>query len=364
MKTNKLFLSLLLTATTVGLFTSCNSADEKQADVEISTGLFVLNSGGYQKNNASLTYYNFADSTTTVDAFTAKNNRGLGDTGQDILIYGSKIYISVYDSKLIEVLDAATGISLKSIILLNESGTARSPRSLASYNGKIYVSLYDGHVSQIDTATLSVEKTITVGANPDGMAIAGNKLYVANSGVMATVNDSTVSVINLTSFSEEKKIKVIIDPTIVKTDSYGDVYVISNGNYGDIPYTLQRIEAGTGKVTPISVDSNFIPVNFTIVGDYAYIYSIVYKNGVFDNKSYSIYDVKNETMYKRNFISSDPITLTPYCIDVDPATNYVYIGETDYVNTGKMYCFDQNGILKYTFPTGVNPIKTVFVTKK
>ncbi len=362
MKTNKFFLAFLLATSTAGLFTSCDPADEQQTNPEISTGLFILNQGQYGYNNASLTYYGFSDSTATADAFTAKNNRGLGDSGQDIIKYGSRIYICVYKSSLIEVIDAQTGISQKSIVMLNESGNPSLPRSLASYNGKVYVSLYDGHVAQIDTITLSVEKTIAVGSNPEGMAIANNKLYVANSGGMASVKDSTVSVINLSTFTEEKKIKVVINPTVVHADSEGDVYVLSMGNYYDIPYTLQRIEAGTGKVTAINDVKAY---NFTIAGDYAYIYYFGYDDSwAIVDKTYTVYDVKNEKISKSGFIASDAVERIPFSIDVDPISKDIYIGETDYVNAGKMYCFDQDGKLKYTFPTGVNPLKTIFITNK
>ena len=78
-------------------------------------GLYVLNQGKYQSNNASLNYYNLITSTNYSDYFAIKNNRGLGDTGQDAIRYGSKIYIAVYNSSLIEVINASTGVSIKTI---------------------------------------------------------------------------------------------------------------------------------------------------------------------------------------------------------------------------------------------------------
>lgn len=362
MKTSKIFLYLSLTASGAGLFTSCDSASEQQQNPEISTGLYVLNSGKMGSNNASLTYYDLTDSTITADVFTTKNNRGLGDTGKDIVKYGSKIYIAVYKSSLIEVIDAKTGVSQKSISMVNTSNQPSLPRSLAVCNGKLYVSLYDGHVAQIDTATLTVEKTIAVGSNPEGIAVANNKLYVANSGGKQTPKDSTVSVINLSDFTLVNTIKVGLNPSIVKADSYGDVYVLSLGNYSTITPMFQRIDASIQKSTVISGVKAW---NFTITGDYAYLCNFDYdSSNAAVNKSYIIYDIKNEKISNASFIVSDAIAKTPYSIDVDPVTKYIYIGETDYKNTGKMYCFDQNGRLKYSFATGVNPQKTLFITNK
>ena len=116
MKTKNFLVTFLLTAAFTALFSSCDSnSDSPQVNPAISTGVYVLNEGQYQSNNASLTYYDLTTSTVTGDVFTVKNNRGLGDTGQDVLKYGSKVYIAIFKSSLIEVLDANTGVSKKTI---------------------------------------------------------------------------------------------------------------------------------------------------------------------------------------------------------------------------------------------------------
>ncbi len=360
MKTTKIITSLLLTAICGLLFTSCNSKDETSSTTEVSTGVFVLNQGKYSSNNASLTYYDFATSFASADLFLDKNNRGLGDTGQDMIKYGSKIYIAIYKSSLIEIINAKTGISIKSLPMKNDAGTSSSPRSLTSANGKVYIVLYDGHVAQLDTVSLAVEKTIAVGTNPDASVITNNKLYVANTGGMAAVMDSTVSVINLSTFTETKKIKINLNPGTIKADNYGDVYVVSKGNYGSIPGKFQRIDAGTDKVTDIAVAVK----NFDIVGDNAYISNFEYDaNWQAANKTIAIYDVKNEKLVSANIITTDIIKI-PYCINVDPISKNIYLGVSDYVNNGKMYCFGQDGAFKFSFITGLNPTKIVFISTK
>jgi hypothetical protein len=362
MKTGKFFVSFLLTIFFILSLTSCVRRNEEPVTVAVSTGVYVLNQGSYGANNTSLTYHNFADSTTAVDIFTQKNNRGLGDTGQDMMKYGSKIYIAVYNSSLIEVVDAASGISLKSISMLNTYNAPAYPRCLTSYNGKVYVTLYDGYVARLDTVTFNIEKTVKVGSNPEGIAVANNLIYVSNSGGMAAVPDSTISVIDPVSFTEIRKIKVVINPIVLKSDSYGDLYVISMGNYSTIPYTLQRIEA---EFTPEKVTklTGIRAYNLTIDGDFAYMYDYDYDtNYNVVNKTFTLYDVKNKMIINTAFIASSAVSKTPYSIDVDPVTKDIFIGETDYTNTGKMYCFSKAGILKYTFNTGLNPVKTIFIS--
>lgn len=359
MKTSKILASLLLTASAIPFLTSCDTIEEIVKIPEISTGVFVLNEGKFKSNNASLTYYDFATGFASADLFLDKNNRGLGDTGQDMIKYGSNLYIAMYKSSLIEVVNATTGISVKSIPMVNTSNEPSSPRTLTAANGKVYIVLFDGHVTQLDTTSLTLGTTIAVGANPDASVISNNKLYVANTGGMAAVKDSTISVINLSTFTEEKKITVNLNPQGIKADAYGDIYVVSNGNYGSIPGKFQRIEAGTGNVTDIDVAVK----NLDILGDNAYIYNFTYdENWHATNKTIAVYDVKNEKLISNNIVTTE-IEKTPYCIDVDPTTNDIYLGVTDYEKLGKMYCFNKNGILKFTFTTGLNPSKVIFITK-
>jgi len=372
MKTTKFFTSILVAVSALTLMTSCDPKSEVivTQDPVISTGIFILNEGSYQGNNASLNYFDLSTQFVTADVFNAKNNRGLGDTGQDILKYGGKIYISVYNSSLIEVIDAKTAVSLKTIPMLDiVSGSKSYPRYLAVANGKVYVTLYDktygnvgkGNVAMLDTTTLTIIKTLPVGSYPDGCAIANDKLYVANSGGLATVKDSTVSVIDLKTFTEIKKIKVGLNPGSVKVDDYGDVYVIARGNYQSIKSLVSKINSSTDVLTNLP---NVKASIMTIVGDKAYMYYSDYdaSNNV-TNKQFAVYDVKNDPSTTTSFISADLIKSNTSCIDVDPITNLIYIGETDYSNNGIMHCYSTLGTELYNFKTGISPTKMIFLNK-
>lgn len=299
-----------------------------------------------------------------------KNGRIMGDTGEDIIQYGSKGYIAVYGSSIIEVVDPKTMASIKSIPVKDAQGTALYPRTLAAANGKVYAVLYSGAVAQIDTTSLVIEKTVAVGANPDKCTLVNNKLYIGNTGGMATVKDSTVSVINLSTFKEEKKIVVNLNPSgDLGSDSQGDVYVQTNGKYNKVfPPKFQRIEAGTGKVTDIVLKINNDNDTATVRGfkaynNKAYIYAFDYdENWQAVNKRIIVYDLKNEKIISENLAGSTTIEKTPYAIGVDPGNGDVYLGVSDYVNSGKVYCFSSSGTLKYTFDAGLNPAHFLFVS--
>ncbi len=368
MKTMK-FNFLLLLAVIAPLFVACESSDDEPTvpNVPIGNGVLVLNQGKFGNNNASLTYQDKDSKSVTTDVFSINNQRNLGDTGQDILLYGSKIYIAVYNSSVLEVMDAKTGVSKKVIPLINDAGAPRSPRSLASYNGKVFITLYDGHVAQIDTTSLVVEKTIAVGPNPEGIVVANNKLYVAISGGMAAINDSTVTVIDPSTFTKLRDIKVVVNPDRLIADSQGDVYVISNGNYGyetpAIYYTLQRIEAGTDKVTAIT---GYTPQKMAIYNDQLYFYSFDsdYSTYMASNKKFVQYNAATESVVNENFITNDPTSKLLYSLDVDPKNGDIYMSETDFKNDGKMYVFTNDGVSKSTFAVGLNASKTIFTSTK
>ena len=57
--------------------------------------------------------------------------------------------------------------------------------------------------------------------------------------------DKTVSVVDLSTFTEIKKLDVVLNPTRIQADEQGNVYVVSMGNYADIPNTVQKINTET-----------------------------------------------------------------------------------------------------------------------
>lgn len=84
----------------------------------------------------------------------------IGDTGNDLIQYGSKLYCAASGHDLtannggIWVLDAATGKVISSGMIKyddTKTGYKAMPRRLAAGDGKVYISLYSGAVLSIDT---------------------------------------------------------------------------------------------------------------------------------------------------------------------------------------------------------------------
>ena len=185
-------------------FVACDDMKDIPTPVNLPTTpgetgkMYVLSEGLFNMNNSTLGLLNFENSTLNTNFFLYQNNRGLGDTGNDMKSYGGKLWIVVNVSSQVEVVDFKSGVSIKRIPFFSASNVARQPRYIAFSGSKAYVCSFDGTVARIDTTSLNIEAVTTVGRNPDGIAVANGKLYVSNSGGLDAPNYSkTVSVIDI-----------------------------------------------------------------------------------------------------------------------------------------------------------------------
>ena len=336
------------------LITACSKNDAPSTIiVQPATGLYILNEGNYNSNNTTLTYYDLNAGKAYTDFYAQNNgNVGLGSGGDDILIYGSKLYIVMNGSNNVTVIDKHTGKLITRIKNANSSNWA--PEQITSYSSNVLVTGNDGTVAKIDTTSLSIQKITTVGSNPMGLVVAGNNLYVANSGgYNYPVYDSTVSVVNLNSMIETMKIKVGTNPVNVTADNAGNVYVSSIGNYGNIPGNIVRINTSTNTVTK-SAD--------TSVGKICFYNNQLYGIGGYGDSRIRIFNTKDFTA--TNFITDGTVINIPYGVNVDESNGDVYITDAiDYKSPGIVYCFDKTGKKKFSFSVapGISPDKVVFL---
>jgi YVTN family beta-propeller protein len=357
----KVFLHIILLLS-IYMLVGCDDMHDKMrvgddVPTDDPTRIFVLSEGLMSLNNSSLAMYDFSIGAKSSDYFLATNKRGLGDTANDMGLYGSKLYVVVNVSSQIEVLDARTGLSLQQIPLFNEHGTARQPRYIDFHDGKAYVCSFDGTVAKIDTATLQIEGFVNCGRNPDGICIANNKIYVSNSGGLSYPNyDNTVSVIDMATFQEIKQISVGINPYKIKADSEGDVYVVTRGNYGSTAYRFHLISSVTDEVVQVFDDIRLL--NFTIHNDTAYMYHYDYNT---QQHQIMTFDCKTETLITDQFITDGTSLITPFGIDVNPTNGDVYITDAkSYMAWGDVLCFDKKGKLRFRIKeVGLNPNKVV-----
>ncbi|MDR3652252.1 MAG: YncE family protein [Paludibacter sp.] len=349
----------------ISLLAACDDMKDVATPIDLpatpgETGqMYVLSEGLFNMNNSTLGLLNFDNRTFNSDYFLFQNNRGLGDTANDMKIYGSRLWIVVNVSSQVEVIDLKSGISIKRIPFFNSNNVARQPRYIAFYSNKAYVCSFDGTVERIDTTSLAIDAVTSVGRNPDGITVANGKLYVSNSGGLDIPNyDSTVSVVNLNTFTEMKKITVGLNPYKLDTDNEGNVYAVSRGNNGNIKAKWARINTQTDEVAQTFND---LPVvNFTIHNDTAYMYNFDYVSNMYWIKTF---DCKTERIISNNFITDSTVLERPFGIYVHPTNGNVYLTDArNYTTKGDLFCFSRNGMLRYKMENvGLNPNTVIVV---
>ena len=333
-------------------------------------GFYLLNEGNMNMNKASLDYYDYTTGTYRRNVYGQANPEatlGLGDVGNDIGIYGAKLYAVINCSNKVEVMDAKSSKRLKVIDIKN-------CRHLTFADGKAYVSAYDGEVqvgeisangfvAEIDTSTLTITQTVLVGRQPEELAVVGNKLYVANSGGYSPPHfERTVSVVDLNTFVKIKEIDVAPNLHRLRADGYGNLYVSS---HGDLFGTSSKLHVIDTQTDAVKKTFDIVCGNLTIAGDTAYIIGSESRYTTTEQAiSYSMINVKTATMLSSSFLpeSVSNIIKTPYGIAVDPISKNIYITDaTDYVSPGKLYCIDKDGNATFTVTTGDIPAHFAFV---
>lgn len=322
--------------------------------------LYILHAGNWNANNASLSFYDFKTETMTTDVYKNANGSGLGDSAEQILIYGSKMYVTVTTSNRLVVLDL-DGKLIKSFEPVTANNEPVNPRCMVAENGKVYVSYFYAHsVAVLDTASLEIGGEVKVGRYPEQLTVANGKIYVANSGGNDYPNyGNTVSVINPSTMTVEKEIEVIDNPVGIASDSEGDVYVISWADHGKTTnQSLQKIDRSTGEVTVIGSATRM-----SIVNDKIYTVWSQYYNS--PGTSYQIFDALTDKVISNNFITDGTTISSPNAIAVDPLTEKIYISYFDYVSTSSVYMFSADGKLEKTVDTGGYDAKymTFYVNK-
>ena len=342
-------------------------------------GMYVLNEGNMGSNKASIDFLDLDENKPTVhyhrNIYSERNPnvvKELGDVGNDIKIYGSKLWIVVNVSNKVEV---ATADSCKRITQINIPNC----RYLAFKDGFAYVSSYVGLVKldqdvplgmvyKVDTVDFKKKDSVVVGYQPEGLCIVNNKLYVANSGGYRAPNyDNTLSEIDLTTFKEIRKIKVGLNLHHCQVDHYGQIWVTSRGNYNDVPSRIYWLYKGHNQVYEV-IDSIDTSVSgLSIVGDSLYYYGSAWNSATATNTiSYGLINVRTHQTIETNLFSAPQIKdiTMPYGIMVNPTERDFYLMDAkNYVSSGSLLHFKPDGTFDWSVQTGDIPGHATFVYK-
>lgn len=355
-------------------FTACSDDEPTPAPAPLrfGAGMYVINQGNQSsKVNGTLDFI-AQNGTKTDSVFFKANGQLIGDNPQKPIIYGSKMYVPVYESNRVWVLDANTATVIASV-------QTNQPEAVCASNGHVYISNFDGFVTRIDTTTYTKSTPLAVGPNPYGMAAANGKVYVACSDAYGNdYANSAIAVIDEATFSKVKSLtnEGIKDPWDMVADNSGNVYftTIAFGTTNKV----WKIDANDNVST--LCDGTYIATNSqnrtsraTGKQDLLYVINVVTDKITYaiTSISSSVYNAATGAQVSNNFLQTPANTTEyaffPICMDVNPANGDIYVcsdngsgSYASYSTPGYINVYTSNGAFSKRIATGIHPYGVIF----
>lgn len=379
MKQFKFLATLLVAALS---FASCIDVETPQLTPPTTgqnEGAFVLNQGNQNAKIAgSCSFYDWKENMLHNSVFSTANGRSLGEAPQDGVVYGSKLYVSLWGSNAVQVIDANSHKLIRTI------ATAQ-PQGVVAYGGHLYVANNTGQVSKIDTLDLQVKQQVEVGPNPVDVVVRDGMLYVSISDgynyQKGYVNGKRLSKVNLANFRKEGEVMLQttpteggngengqnqtvvegVNPTQMVLAEDGNIFVVCMGDYAQIPARVWKVSKDDK--TSVFAAGNIIA---TRKNELHIINKMVdWKTGNV-SLTWNVYDTQSGKVVTENF-AKENWPLDPIAMNVHPRTGRVLVtshsvldAKSKYTSAGYLYTYTGTGHLLNRQTVGVEPYAVVF----
>ncbi len=340
-------------------------------------GMYVLNEGNMGSNKCTLDYLDLSDSTIHYlrNIYAERNPnevKELGDVGNDIKVYGSRLWLVINCSNKVEVCRASDAVKIGKVNIPN-------CRYVAFDGGYAYVSSYVGPVSvgsdaprgmvyKVDTLTLQKVDSVVVGYQPEELVACNGMLYVANSGGYTPPDyDSTISIVDLRTMKQVRQVDVAVNLHHLRLDRYQQLWVTSRGDYGHTPSNLFCLRLSESGV-PILTETMDVQVSdLCIAGDSLYYYGVSWNEETKESsRTFGIINVRTHQQVDSHLFDAPEIgkMRMPYGIMVNPQGRDFYLMDAkNYVSSGELLHFRSDGTFDYKVRTGDIPGHAAFVFK-
>ncbi|HYI78123.1 MAG TPA: DUF5074 domain-containing protein [Chryseolinea sp.] len=339
----------------VALFLSCDS-DNDPIKGEYQSGVLVVNEGGFNSSNATVTYFNPSSNVLSQNIFKNAAGQFAGNVLQSIAVDGDKGYLVLNGSNTIEIVNHHTFESISTFT----SPELDKPRNVQVVGDKAYISVWgaydanysltDSYILVVDTKTLSVVDKIATDEGVENLLYNGSRLFASNYNFGGS---STLAVIDPSNNELIDQIELAEGPAGMVLDSNNKLWVITTGTYSGNDGKLFRVNP-TSLAIEEEIDLNMNPdVDLTITPDK--------KNLIFSNGS-TIYKIAiTDTQAPAQAWIEATNVQTLYALEVNPHTGEIYIGDAvDFSSPGKVYVYNADGTFKKSFESGINPTQFIF----
>lgn len=315
-------------------------------DIAPTQGVFVLNEGGFNYGNASISYYDFSTGEVQDDLFRQANGRPTGDVLQSMTLQGSSAWLALNNAGRVEV------VSLADFKLQHSIEGLVSPRYVAfSPDGtKAYVSdLYGNGLAVVSTATHTVVGRIPIPGWTEEMCYQAPYLVVTNR------SNAFVYFIDPLTDQVADSVALAPNPNAVLPDGQGHVWVLCSGDEAQgLPGGLYRVDVAARQV------SRALPFTDYDMGNWPRLAL----NSARDTLYYLKKDLYQMPL-SASALPTAPLVAangrTLYGMAIEPHTGRVWLSDAiDYQQRGRAFAYDSKGALKVEVPTGVIPSGFVF----
>lgn len=322
-------------------------------------GVFVLNEGNFNADNASLSYYNIDSLSIHNNIFFNENALRLGDVAHSITVHNELAFIVANNSGKIQIMNNEDFSFTGKITGLT------SPRYMKIIDeNKAYVTdLYAKKIWIVDPLSHSISGSINTD-NGTGDFFQHSTEQIVLWQDFALVNcwsfDNQILWINTSTDTIQDSVRVIKQPNSMVIDRNDRLWVLSDGGYDGSPYGqvqggLQCIDLATRNIVfeyRFEIDES--PGNLKINSTRDTLFFInnhVYKMSITENVPQEFIT----SNYSQNTIGGFN------GIGIHPMSNELYIADAkDFNQPGSVFRYSAGGRFIDEFRVGIIPSEIVF----
>jgi YVTN family beta-propeller protein len=338
---------LILTIAATAFLSSCRRdepddvSDPAAPAYTSGQGFFILNEGGFNAGNASMSYYYTSGSlagTVVNDIYQSVNNAPLGDVANSISGINGRMYVVVNNSNRISVINPANMVVTATI-----SGLS-SPRYIHQISvTKAYVTeMGMNRISVINLNNNTVSGTIAMPYSTEAITMTNGKVYVGsqNSDKVYVIDPNTDAIID--------SVTTAYGTNSMQVDANGKLWALSYGSWS------ASAAGGLHKINTTN-DSVETAMAFT-TSDFA---THLCKNTAGDSLyflNFNVYkmSVNDAALPSSSFISGAGHAF--YTIGLLPNSSNFFVGDAvDYVQRGILYRYNGAGTQTDADTVGVIP---------
>jgi hypothetical protein len=327
----KKYLILFITISASVFLSSCESTTTPGPTKVVFTDstLFMLSEGSGGKNNAELDAYSLK-----TDTFTGKIINPLGDIGNDIQLFGNKIYVILEGSNKILAVNPDSVADRTSITF---PGTVTPYKMAQATLNEVWVTEFKNkQIAILNTASNTLTGTIDIDTAQQDIGILDGKAFVCTNANKLEVIDIATKKVVSNKYIGDSPAQVLID------SAHNSVIVLTYGFFG----------VSTSKI--LWVDPKFYTVIDSIAIPAAdFVNQMIPANG----KAFLTFGDRTDVLDFGTHKISSFIAKPYYKGNYDQISNQLILGDAkDYSSPGSVDIYDAStGTLKKSLTAGVIP---------